>query len=149
MKNSKMISGIIGLMLLQINLIAQTNSTMIEKNKHIANQFYSEVINKGDTALLNSIMAENFIDHNAAPDLPKGMEGFKQFLTMVGTAFPDIQIKVQEMLTDGDKVVVRLTVSGTQTGVLMRTIPPSGKHAVWTGIDILKIEKEKITDRWS
>ena len=144
-----MILGITSLIFLYLNLTAQINSIMIEKNKSIASQFYSDVINKGDTVIMKLIMAENFIDHNAAPNLPKGIEGFKQFLTMVGTAFPDVQVKIEEIITEGDKVVVRLTINGTQTGVLMGNIPPSGKHAVWTGIDILKIENGKITERWS
>ena len=149
MKHFKIILGITSLMFLQLNLNAQTNSIMIKRNKSIASQFYSDVINKGDTVLMKLIMPENFIDHNAAPNFPKGIEGFKQFLTMVTTAYPDVQVKVEEMIAEGDKVVVRLSVSGTQTGVLMGNIPPSGKHAVWTGIDILKIENGKITERWS
>ena len=149
MKNLKTIFNIATVLFIHLHLYAQTNSNMTRNYKAIANQFYSEVINKGDTAVMKLIMAENFIDHNAAPNLPKGIEGFKQFLTMVATAFPDIQVKVEDVLADSDKVVVRLTVSGTQTGVLMGNIPPSGKHATWTGIDILKIENGKITERWS
>lgn len=94
-------------------------------------------------------MDKGFVDHNATPNLPKGIEGFKQFLAMVATAFPDIRVKVEDMLADENKVVVRLHVSGTQTGVLMGNIPPSGKYATWTGIDILKIDNGKITERWS
>jgi steroid delta-isomerase-like uncharacterized protein len=140
---------VIALLLLQLNLYAQKETMMKEKNISIATQFYNEVINKGDTGVMNSIVSDNFIDHNAPPNSPKGVEGFKQFLTMVGTAFPDIQVKIEELLADSDKVVARLTINGTQTGVLMGNIPPSGKHAVWTGIDILKIEYGVITERWS
>src|SRR2546425_494110 len=143
MKNFKTIFVIAIIMLIQLNLSAQTNSIMIEKNKSIATQFYLDVINKGDTVTMKLILPENFIDHNAAPNFSKGIEGFKQFLTMVTTAYPDAQVKIEDIIAEGDKVVVRLSVSGTQTGVLMGNIPPSGKHAVWTGIDILKIENGK------
>src|ERR1044071_2342886 len=110
MKSFKIISGVAALMFIQISLTAQTASIMIEKNKSIAGDFYSDVINKGDTVTMKLIMAENFIDHNAAPNLPKGIEGFKQFLAMVSTAYPDVQVKVEEMIAEGDKVVVRLSV---------------------------------------
>ena len=149
MKNFKYLSCIAFHLLLQPPVFGQTNSATMENNKMIANQFYSEVINKGDTVLMKTIMADDFIDHNAPPMQPKGSEGFKQFLKMLGSAFPDIQVKVDDMLSDGNKVIVRLTVEGTQTGVLLGNIPPSGMHAVWTGIDILKIENGKITERWS
>ncbi|MFI5170957.1 MAG: ester cyclase [Chitinophagales bacterium] len=149
MKTFKTILSITILMLPLLNLTAQTTPTMTEKNKSIAIQFYSDVINEGDTVVMHLIMAENFVDHYADPALPKGIEGFQQFLTMVATAYPDVQVSVEEMIAEGDKVAVRLTVSGTQTGMLLGKIPPSGNHAVWTGIDILKIENEKITERWS
>lgn len=136
------------IIIFQINLHAQT-ITKMASNKAVATRFYSEVINKGDSVAMHLIMAENFIDHFALPNQPKGIEGFKQFLTMVTTGFPDIQVKVEDMINEGDKVVVRLTISGTQTGVLMGNIPPSGKQATWTGIDILKIENGIITERWS
>jgi steroid delta-isomerase-like uncharacterized protein len=118
-------------------------------NISIAGQFYSEVINKGNNALMDTIVSQDFTDHNAAPEQPKGIPGLKQFLSMVSTAFPDVQVRVEQILEADDWVVVRLSISGTQTGVLLGTIPPSGKHAIWTGIDILKFENGKITDRWS
>lgn len=117
--------------------------------KELAKQFYEDVINRGDEVVMKMIVAENFIDHYASPNLPKGVEGFKEFLKMIATAFPDIQVKVEDMIAEGDKIVVRLTIEGTHNGMLLGKIPPSGKKAVWTGIDILKIENGIITERWS
>lgn len=121
----------------------------MDKNKEIISKFYLDAINKGNEELINEILAENFIDHNASPDLPEGRNGFKQFLKMLVVAFPDIRVQVEDIISEKDKVAVRLTISGSQTGVLLGQIPPSGKTAVWTGIDILKIENGKITERWS
>jgi steroid delta-isomerase-like uncharacterized protein len=118
-------------------------------NTSIAGQFYSEVINKGNTALMESILSKDFTDHNAAPEQPQGIPGLKQFLSMVSTAFPDVQVQIEQTIDAGDSVVVRLSISGTQTGILLGNIPPSGRHAIWTGIDILKFKNGKITDRWS
>jgi steroid delta-isomerase-like uncharacterized protein len=95
------------------------------------------------------LISEDFIDHNAIQKQPNGIQGFKQFLTMMRTAFPDIHVKVEDIISDNDKVVVRSSISGTQTGLLMGKIPASGKHVVWNGIDIFKINDGKITDRWS
>ena len=121
---------------------------MEEENKILAAQFYSEVVNKGEQVAMEKIVSVNFVDHYAPPTAPQGIVGLKQFLKMVSTAFPDIQVAIEEMIAEKNKVAVRLTVTGTQTGVLMGTIPPGGKHAVWTGIDIIKVENGKITDRW-
>jgi len=128
----------------------ERKSTMsLEGNKRIARQFYENVINKADYALASQILANNFWDHGDPPDQPKGVEGLKQFLSMITTAFPDIQVEIEDMLADENTVAVRLKVSGTQKGVLMGTIPPSGKHAVWSGMDFLKISEGKIVERWS
>lgn len=115
--------------------------------KDIAYRFYNEVLNKGGLNLLPEIMAENFIDYNSDSE-QQGIEGFKHFLQMVSTAFPDLHIDINEVLAEGNKVIARLSISGTQTGNL-GTIPPSNKKATWTGIDILEINNNKITGRWS
>lgn len=115
--------------------------------KDIAYRFYNEVLNKGDLNLMPEIMAENFIDYNSDSE-QQGIEGFKQFLQMVSTAFPDLHIDIKDVLAEGNKVIARLSISGTQTGDL-GTFPPSNKKASWTGIDILEINNSKITGRWS
>lgn len=120
-----------------------------EDLKPIVDIFYKRVINNRDKDAMLSVMSKNFIDHYADPNLPKGIEGFNQFLNMITTAFPDLQVKTEDVIQENNKVVVRLSISGTHSGMLMGKIPPSGKPAVWTGIDILTIENGKITERWS
>ena len=93
------------------------------------------------------LYAENFIDYNSDSE-QQGIEGFKQFLQMVSTAFPDLHIDIKDVLAEGNKVIARLNISGTQTGNL-GTFLPSNKKASWTGIDILEIKNNKITGRWS
>jgi steroid delta-isomerase-like uncharacterized protein len=122
---------------------------MNKQNKLLIEKFYNDVINKGDTKIQRQIMSENFIDYNSSPEFRQGIDGFNQFLKMVGSAFPDINVKVEDIISENDKVAVRLTITGTHNGLLMGTIPPGGKRAVWTGIDILKIVDGKITERWS
>ena len=61
---------------------------------------------------------------------------------MFRVAFPEIHVAVEDVITDGDKVVVRLTFSGTHTSPLMG-IPPTGKFVTITGIAIDRIETAK------
>lgn len=119
-----------------------------DDSKRIARQFYERVINKADFVLGSQILASNFWDHGDPPDTPKGIEGLRQFLTMLATAFPDIRVEIEDMIADGDRVAVRLKVSGTHKGMLLGKIPPSGSHAVWTGMDFLRISEGKIVERW-
>lgn len=121
----------------------------VEANKQLVMRFFEEALNDGKLELLDEIMAADYIEHGAPPDRPPGREGFKAFLGMVAGAFPDLHVHVEDVLAEGDKVAVRLTVHGTHKGVLMGDIQPTGRQAKWTGIDILEIEGGKIVGRWS
>jgi predicted ester cyclase len=121
----------------------------LEANKQLALRFFEEALNGGKLELLDEIMAADYVEHGAPPDRPPGREGFKAFLGMVAGAFPDLHVHVEDMLAEGSRVAVRLTVHGTHKGVLMGDIQPTGKQAKWTGIDILEVEGGKIAGRWS
>lgn len=56
----------------------------------------------------------------------KGPEGFKQYMSMFRTAFPDINLTIEDTVAEGDRVVIRLTGRGTHKGNLMG-IAPTGK----------------------
>ncbi len=64
---------------------------------------------------------------------------------MYRTAFPDAQVKVEDLVAEGDKVVIRWTSRGTNKGNL-GTIGPTGKSATMTGTDILRITGGKIQE---
>lgn len=117
------------------------------QNKIIVRRFFDEVVNGRKLEVVDELIASDFTDHNVPPGTPKGPEGMKQFLKMVGTAFPDLHITIEDMLEDGEKVIVRLSVRGTHKGDLM-SIPPTGKQATWAGIDIIRIANGMMVERW-
>src|SRR5680860_758706 len=121
----------------------------IESNKALVNRFYHDVINEGNFGLADEIMAPDFVDHNAPPGPAPGVEGFKQFISMLGNAFTDIRVEVEDIIAEENNVAARVRVSGTHTGTLLGKIPATGKHATWTGIDIIGIADGKIQERWS
>lgn len=118
-----------------------------DENKAIVRRFFSEVVNERNLAVADDLVARDFIEHSALPGLPPGRDGFKQFLTMLATAFPDLHVTIEDILTDRDKVVVRLTIRGTHRGELMG-MPPTNKPATWSGIDIIRIANGKMVERW-
>ncbi|UCF13728.1 MAG: ester cyclase [Thermoplasmatales archaeon] len=119
-----------------------------EENKANMRRFYEEVWGKGNLDVADELAAENFVDHNLVdPNLPPGIEGFKQIVPMFRTAFPDMQFTIEDLIAKDDKVVSRLTVRATHKGEFMG-IPPTGKQATITGIDIFRIVDGKIVERW-
>src|SRR5579864_8881103 len=106
-----------------------------EVNKSSMRRFYDEVFNKKNGVAIDEFINPNQVDHAAPPGTPGGLKGAKQTIAMYLTAFPDLHFTVEDMIAEGDKVVTRLTVRGTQQGAFMGT-PPTGKQVTSTAIDI-------------
>lgn len=120
-----------------------------EQNKALARQFGEEVFNQGNTSAIDKLMTANFIEHNDLPSgLPSGREGVKAMLTMLHGAFPDFRATIEDIVAEGDRVVVRATWDGTQRGEFLG-IPSSGKHFTIPVIDIMRIGDSKVVEHWS
>jgi steroid delta-isomerase-like uncharacterized protein len=117
-----------------------------EKNKDVTRRWYEEVFNAGNLELINELFATSFVEHDPSNPLP-GLEGVKQLVTMYRSGFPDLHFTIEDWIAEGDKVAARFTAWGTHKGLLMG-IPPTGKQATVTGIDILRFENGKITEHW-
>ena len=78
----------------------------------------------------------------------KGVEEFKQYLTPYITAFPDLNVTVEDEIAEGEKVVERFTMRGTHQGEVEEFGPPTGKQVEIKGITIHRIEGGKIVEEW-
>ncbi len=119
-----------------------------EDNKALIRRFIEEVYIKKNLAALEELIASNHIDHSAsAAGSPAGPEGSKQLTGMMLRAFPDLYVTVEDMVAEGDKVVICMTMRGTQQGAL-GAIPPTGKQVAVSTIDMVRIEGGKIAEEW-
>src|SRR5438046_9699913 len=98
-----------------------------EENKATARMCYDEVLNRGNISVIDKVTAENYVDHTAAPGMPPGREGETQWFLMLRAAFPDGRTTIDDIIAEGDKVVVRRTRPGPQRGEL-RGIPATGQE---------------------
>ncbi len=116
-----------------------------EENKAVV-QRAVEAFNQGDQDAVDELFAANYVDHDPSrAGLPSGPEGVKQAWGAFRAAFPDLQGTIEDMITEGDKVVVRGTISGTHQGDLMG-IPPTGRQVTVTLIDVNRIEGGKLVN---
>ena len=102
---------------------------------------------QGDLMLIDEIIAPNFASHSAPPGIPAGREGFRQWLMIFRDGFADLYAEIEDVIIDGDKAVMRFSGGGTQTGEFFG-IPPTGKQARLTGINILRIANGQIVEHW-
>ena len=119
-----------------------------EDNKTLMRRFFEEVYTKKNLAAIEEFISPNHIDHSAAAaGLPVGAEGSRQAIGMMLTGFPDLHVTVEDMIAEGDKAVVRMTMRGTQQGAF-GSISPTGKQVAVSTIDIVRIEGGKIAEEW-
>ena len=118
-----------------------------EENKALVRRFVEEVWGKGDLALEQQVLAPDFVDHNSWYPTDSGPTGHRLAVEMYRRAIPDLSVKVDLLLADGDFVTDRWVATGTQTGELMG-VPPSNKSFTVTGIDIWRIENGKLKELW-
>jgi steroid delta-isomerase-like uncharacterized protein len=111
-----------------------------EANKAAVLHWVESGWNQGNLDLADEMYAPSYMIHDpVAPDFPGGIEAFKAYVRTLRTGLPDIHFTVNEMVTEGERVVWRFTALATHLGELLG-IPPTGKRATVTGIVISRFE---------
>ena len=127
--------------------LMQQQHTIQEQNEEIVRRLFDAVVNRGNLAIVEELIASDVIDHNPGPSDMAGRVGLKEVFQMLHRAFPDLHGRIDDMICDGDRVVVRWTIGGTNTQRCMG-IGPTNRPILGTGIDILRLEDGRITERW-
>jgi steroid delta-isomerase-like uncharacterized protein len=120
---------------------------MSDQNKMLMRRGIEEVWNKGHLAVVDELIADDFVGH-WPPDENHGPEGVKQYFATLRAAFPDIHFTVEDQIAEGDRVVTRWTARVTHSGSF-RGIPPTGKSGVVTGITIIRVAGGKVVEGWT
>jgi predicted ester cyclase len=124
-------------------------TTTDEQNIAIARAWHEEVINRRNPGVLQDILAPRVM-HHAAGGYPDSMtvDGVAAMMNDFLVAFSDLHYAFDLFIVQGNYVVERYTATGTQDGPL-GNLPPSGRRATWTGVNIFRIECGRIAEVWS
>jgi predicted ester cyclase len=106
-----------------------------------------EIISRGQLQLVDELFAPDFVDRTPQGGTSPTRDGFKQWVKAFRTAFPDITYTVDDSIEAGDKLVLRLTASGTMRGDFAG-MPATSKHATWTEIHILRVSNGHVLEHW-
>lgn len=124
------------------------NPAPADTNMAIAQRYFDEVINEGNLATVEELMAPHFAFHiPTLPDPVRGPEGMKAFVTGLHTGFPDIKFTLEYMIADGPRVAARYQMTGTHSGEFLGA-PPSNKVITDVGSDIFHISDGKFVGIW-
>ena len=112
---------------------------MSEHNKSLVRRIIEEVWSQGKLDVLDEIIHPDANTPHGPWELPGGPEGFKYLVSIIRTAFPDLTRKVEDIVVEGDKVVLRSTFTGTHTGASdFAPFPPTGERWKMFGVTAFK-----------
>ena len=111
-------------------------------------RLFEEFLNTGDLRAADEFFAVDFVNHSPARGTTPDREGMKQFITNLRSAFPDMVLRADDMIAEGDKVAIRMTGRGTHRGDL-RGMPGTGKQFEVPLISIIRLADGKVVERWN
>jgi steroid delta-isomerase-like uncharacterized protein len=121
---------------------------MSEHNKAIVRRLVEELWNKGNLSVADELFAPNYEHHDASTlDFGRGPESEKKRATLYRTAFPDIQLTMEEVIAEGEIVMTRWSCRGTHKGDLSG-IAPTGKQITISGVTIARLANGKMAEGW-
>jgi steroid delta-isomerase-like uncharacterized protein len=121
---------------------------MSEQNKAVSRRVVEEMFVGGKLELADELFDQDYVGHDvASPEPVRGREGVKQQAEGYRSAFPDLELTVDDQFAEGDKVATRWTARGTHDGELFG-IAATGKQATVTGITIDRFSGGKIVESW-
>jgi predicted ester cyclase len=118
-----------------------------DANEKTVERFYHELWNTWDLAVANDVLAEDVRFRGTLGSTLEGREAFKGYVETVRRAFPDWHNRIDEVISCGDRVVTRMTWSGTHEGRLME-VEPTGAHVLDVGVAIFRLSERKIVEAW-
>jgi ketosteroid isomerase-like protein len=114
-----------------------------EQAKAFVRSHFEDFVNRQDLSAADRNFAPDYQEHGSdvPPGLPPGPEGPKQYLAAAFRRFPDIHVTIEDIIAEGDKVVVRNTWRATDT--------QSGRKIEFAGIVIWKLAGGRLAERWA
>lgn len=119
----------------------------VEKNKAICKVFFDELFNNANLDAIDQFVDSGVKVHKTFPWQREGAKAFYDTVEVFKLGFPDLKIRFDDVLGDGDKVVAKFTVSGTHKETFLN-IPATGKKVEYEEVNIVRFRDEKIIEHW-
>jgi len=120
----------------------------VKANERVVEAFLQDVINEHNGNDVAGYLTPDMVWYGGTVGAVAGRANVAGLFASVVAAFPDSHITIDDIFGQGDQVVVRVVVSGTQQGAIL-AIPASGRHVQWDGVDIYRLRDGKISNIWA
>jgi steroid delta-isomerase-like uncharacterized protein len=119
------------------------------RSEILIQRWFNEVWNEGLDATVDELFAPDCVAHGLEEGFTViGPEGFKEFLRKMRDAFPDVRIRVEETICEGDRVATRVLLEGTHLGDTLG-IPRTGRRVSIQGMVMIRIAEGQIVEAWN
>ena len=120
----------------------------VKANERVVEAFLQDVVNEHNGDHAANYMNPDMQWYGGTVGTVTGRANVAGLFAGVVAAFPDAHITINDIFGQGDQVVVRVVVSGTQEGAILG-IPASGRHVQWDGVDVYRLSDGKISNIWA
>ncbi len=120
---------------------------VVTTSKELYRRWIDEAWTKGKVDILDDINAPDFVDHSGLPGVSPDTAGLKQFIVGLHAAFSDVAFTIEDMVGEGDRLVGRWVMRGTNTGSF-NGMPPTGRPVTLSGFDLLRVEGDRFAEVW-
>ncbi|GAA2036163.1 hypothetical protein GCM10009819_20920 [Agromyces tropicus] len=117
---------------------------MDTESTDVVRRFF-EAWSRHDVEAAASLMTEDFVNNSSQG---RGRDSVREEGAYWFTAFPDAEVAVEDLITQGDKVVARIHATATHRGEFLGTAP-TGRAIQLDEIDIFRVEGGSIAESWS
>jgi steroid delta-isomerase-like uncharacterized protein len=111
-------------------------------------QRWVDGLNRGDIAVADETFSPECVIHiTGSPDPNLSLDGFKQMVSGLLAAFPDLHFTIEDQIVAGDKVSTRWSADGTNTGPF-GDVPATGRRVHVDGLILDRLENGRVIERW-
>lgn len=116
-------------------------------NKAVVQRWHTQVWDEGPLDQIGDFVADDYVEHSSAHSERHGPSEVRQEIEQLRSAFPDLSVIEEDTIAEGDKVVSRLTFSGSHEGSF-QGMEPTGTEVTFEAIAINPIEDGQIVEAW-
>ena len=117
----------------------------LESNRHLIERYYYELWNPWRFDLADQFLSPSVKFHGSVGVGVEGVDGFRSYMRLIQSAFPDFHNTIEEMVAEGDRVAARLSYRGTHSGVIFG-VEPTGRTIQYDGLAHFRIGGGKIAE---
>ena len=119
-----------------------------DENKALYRRWFEEVVTGGNLVLAEELLAGGYTLHFPGLPGPVDREGYTRLVAGFRAGFPDWRETVEDVIAEGDRVVVHVTGRGPDRGEF-QGIPPPGRTVTATRIGIGRRQGGRIAEAWA